>query len=110
MPPFKRLFVANRGEIAVRIVRACEHLGIESVAAVSDADRDTLAARLATYPVAPRAVILRMGRPEPSLVEMFESIGHDLVHSHSRLIRDPFDWAQKNVSYRVGHGQPRDLG
>jgi acetyl-CoA carboxylase biotin carboxylase subunit len=51
MPPFKRLFVANRGEIAVRIVRACEHLGIESVVAVSDADRDTLAARLATSAV-----------------------------------------------------------
>ena len=51
MPPFKRLFVANRGEIAVRIVRACEHLGIESVAAVSDADRNTLAARLATSAV-----------------------------------------------------------
>src|ERR671934_611959 len=48
MPPFKRLFVANRGEIAVRIVRACERLGIESVVAVSDADRDTLAAQLAT--------------------------------------------------------------
>src|SRR5215468_2206226 len=48
MPPFKRLFVANRGEIAVRIVRACERLGIESVVAVSNADRDTLAARLAT--------------------------------------------------------------
>ena len=51
MPPFKRLFVANRGEIAVRIVRACERLGIESVVAVSDADRDTLAARLATASV-----------------------------------------------------------
>jgi acetyl-CoA carboxylase, biotin carboxylase subunit len=51
MPPFKRLFVANRGEIAVRIVRACERLGIESVVAVSDADRDTLAARLATSAV-----------------------------------------------------------
>jgi acetyl-CoA carboxylase biotin carboxylase subunit len=51
MPPFKRLFVANRGEIAVRIVRACERLGIESVVAVSDADRDTLAAQLATASV-----------------------------------------------------------
>ena len=51
MPPFKRLFVANRGEIAVRIVRACERLGIESVVGVSDADRDTLAARLATSAV-----------------------------------------------------------
>ncbi len=51
MPPFKRLLVANRGEIAVRIVRACERLGVESVVAVSDADRDTLAARLATAAV-----------------------------------------------------------
>jgi len=51
MPPFKRLFVANRGEIAVRIVRACERLGIESVVGVSDADRDTLAAQLATSAV-----------------------------------------------------------
>jgi acetyl-CoA carboxylase biotin carboxylase subunit len=50
-PPFKRLFVANRGEIAVRIVRACERLGIESVVGVSEADRDTLAAQLATASV-----------------------------------------------------------
>jgi acetyl-CoA carboxylase biotin carboxylase subunit len=50
-PPFKRVFVANRGEIAVRIVRACEALGIESVAAVSEADRGSLAARLATKSV-----------------------------------------------------------
>src|ERR671936_167372 len=35
MPPFKHLFVANRGEIAVRIVRACERLGIESVVAAA---------------------------------------------------------------------------
>ena len=46
--PFKRVFVANRGEIAVRIIRACEGLGIESVVGVSMADRDTLAAKLAT--------------------------------------------------------------
>jgi acetyl-CoA carboxylase, biotin carboxylase subunit len=51
MPAFKRLFVANRGEIAVRIVRACEQLGIESVVAVSDADRDSFAARMATSAV-----------------------------------------------------------
>src|ERR1700739_2875128 len=50
-PPFKRVFIANRGEIAVRIVRACQKLGIESVAAVSDADRDSMAARLATRSV-----------------------------------------------------------
>ena len=47
-PPFKRVFIANRGEIAVRIIRACELLGIESVVAVSVADRESLAAQLAT--------------------------------------------------------------
>ncbi|MGH7823610.1 MAG: acetyl-CoA carboxylase biotin carboxylase subunit [Candidatus Binatia bacterium] len=42
-----RVLVANRGEIAVRIIRACKSLGIEAIAAVSEADRESLAARLA---------------------------------------------------------------
>ena len=42
-----RVLIANRGEIAVRIIRACQALGIESVLAVSDADRDSLPARIA---------------------------------------------------------------
>jgi acetyl-CoA carboxylase biotin carboxylase subunit len=50
-PPFRRLLVANRGEIAVRVIRACEKLGIETVAAVSEADRDSLPARAATRAV-----------------------------------------------------------
>ncbi len=45
-PPFPRLLVANRGEIAVRIIRACRELGIESVATYSDADADAERARL----------------------------------------------------------------
>ena len=43
----RRLFIANRGEIAVRIVHACRKLGISVVAGVSEADQDSLAARLA---------------------------------------------------------------
>jgi acetyl-CoA carboxylase, biotin carboxylase subunit len=43
----KRVFIANRGEIAVRIVRACRALGLECVVGVSDADRGGMAARLA---------------------------------------------------------------
>jgi acetyl-CoA carboxylase biotin carboxylase subunit len=43
--------IANRGEIAVRIIRACQSLGIESVAAVSEADRESMAARLANRAV-----------------------------------------------------------
>ena len=44
---FRRVMVANRGEIAVRVIRTCQRLGIQSVLAVSDADRDSLPARQA---------------------------------------------------------------
>lgn len=45
--PIRRLFIANRGEIAVRIIRAAHELGISTIQAVSRADRNTLAAHLA---------------------------------------------------------------
>lgn len=61
----RRVLVANRGEIAVRIVRACRDEGIDAIVAVSDADADSLAARLATDvvhigPAAPTQSYLRV--------------------------------------------------
>src|SRR5512142_2490405 len=44
---FKRILVANRGEIALRIFRACRELGIETVAVFSEADRDAAYLRMA---------------------------------------------------------------
>ena len=45
--PVRRILIANRGEIAVRIIRTCRALGIETVLAASQADLDSLPARQA---------------------------------------------------------------
>ncbi|HSR67010.1 MAG TPA: acetyl-CoA carboxylase biotin carboxylase subunit [Acidobacteriota bacterium] len=46
---FKRILIANRGEIAVRIIRACRDAGIETVAVFSDADRSALHVKMADH-------------------------------------------------------------
>jgi len=79
--PLKRVLIANRGEIAVRVIRACREAGLESVAVYSDADEQALHVRLAD-----RAI--RIGPPAPSesylsvpaLIDAARTTQADAVH------------------------------
>jgi acetyl-CoA carboxylase biotin carboxylase subunit len=51
VPPFQKVLIANRGEIALRIIRACHELGIKTVAVHSKADEDALHVKLATQSI-----------------------------------------------------------
>lgn len=95
MPKINRIFIANRGEIAVRIIRTCRALGIDTVLGVSAADEASLGAQLAG-----RAV--RLG-PAPAsesylsvgaVVQAALSTGCDAVHPGYGFLSENRDLAQ----------------
>ena len=78
---FKKILIANRGEIAVRIIRACKEWGIATVAVHSDVDRESMHVRMAD-----ESVCIGSHQPAnsylniPNLMSAIELTGADAVH------------------------------
>ena len=78
---YKKILIANRGEIAVRVIKTCQRLGIPTVAVYSEADADTMAVEMADEkvfigPPAPGESYLAMDK----ILKAIEETGADAVH------------------------------
>jgi acetyl-CoA carboxylase, biotin carboxylase subunit len=92
----RTLFIANRGEIAVRIIKAAKALGIRTVQAVSAADRDMLAARLAdaTVEIGP-AHAAKSYLNKDAVVAAAVNSGADAVHPGYGFLAENAEFAEK---------------
>ena len=88
----RKVLVANRGEIAVRIIRACREMGIETVAVYSEADKDALHAKLAD-----EAICIGPAKLSESYLSMERIISATIV-SGAEAIHPGFGYCQKTVA------------
>src|SRR6478736_10059705 len=89
---FKKILIAKRGEIALRVIRACHELGVAAVVAYSEVDRDTLPVRLADEaicigPAAPARSYLNI----PAIISAADMTGCDALHpGYGFLSENPY--------------------
>jgi acetyl-CoA carboxylase biotin carboxylase subunit len=92
---FRRILIANRGEIALRVLRACRTLGIEAVVAYSEADRDSLAARLADEAICiGPADARRSYLSAPAIISAAVVTGCEAIHPGYGFLSEDEDFAE----------------
>ncbi len=99
---FKKILIANRGEIAVRVIRACKEWDINTVAVHSDVDRDSMHVKLADESVCigshkPLSSYLNI----PALLSAVELTGADAVHPGYGFLSENFQFAKILEDYGI---------
>ena len=98
----KKVLIANRGEIAVRIIRACQELGLRTVAVHSTADRDSLHAKLADESICigpgPSA---KSYLSIPSIMSAAELAGVDAIHPGYGFLSENYEFANVCRTYGI---------
>ena len=92
---FKKVLIANRGEIALRVIRACRDMGIQSVAVHSTADADALHVRFADEKVCIGPPPARQSYNNvPALISAAEVTGADAIHPGYGFLAENAEFAE----------------